>query len=268
MFNVERSFTFAVLVFMFIAILYGIRRSKSGKDVTIRAIPGFVAIEEAVGRATEMGRPVHYSTGSGVITAVGAPESLVSLDILAATANFCARYDCDLIVTNRNPVVHTIAESVVREAYLRHGTAENFKPENIRFVSELQFPAAAQAMGIMEREKIAANLMFGNFAAEALLLAEAAVGLEAVQIGATTNVLQVPNFVACCDYTLLGDEMFAGGAFYSRDPARLGVSGDRTSSNSYVSVSWLSALYCRLWAVIRCGRYYPSMGGRTSRHAL
>jgi hypothetical protein len=111
----------------------------------------------------------------------------------------------------------------VREAYLRHGTAENFKPENIRFVSELQFPAAAQAMGIMDREKIAANLMFGNFAAEALLLAEAAVGLEAVQIGATTNVLQVPNFVACCDYTLLGDEMFAGGAFYSRDPVRLGA---------------------------------------------
>ena len=36
MFNVERSFTLAVLVFMFIAILYGIRRSKSGKDVTIR----------------------------------------------------------------------------------------------------------------------------------------------------------------------------------------------------------------------------------------
>ena len=150
---VERSFTLVFMVFMAISVLYGVRRASNGKDtIQIRRIAGLDAMEEAVGRATESGRPLHYSTGSGVITTIGAPESLASLNILSFTAALCAKYDCGLIVTNRNPVLHTIAESVVREAYFQQGVPEEFKPESIRFVSEQQFPAAAQAMGIMERE--------------------------------------------------------------------------------------------------------------------
>jgi len=222
-FHVQRAFTLVFLVFMAVAILYGTVRSKKGKPIKIRPILGLMAIEEAVGRATELGSPLHYSTGSGILTTVGAPESLASVDILSYVANLCAKYDCDLIVTNRNPVLHSVAEAIVREAYTKAGVPEKFKPETVRFVSEQQFPAAAQAMGIMEREKIAANIMFGNFAAEALLLAEAAAGLNAIQIASTTNVIQIPFFVACCDYTLLGDEMFAGGAYCSKDLARLGA---------------------------------------------
>lgn len=221
---VERSFTLVFMVFMAISVLYGVRRASNGKDtIQIRPIAGLDAMEEAVGRATESGRPLHYSTGSGVITTIGAPESLASLNILSFTAALCAKYDCGLIVTNRNPVLHTIAESVVREAYFQQGVPEEFKPESIRFVSEQQFPAAAQAMGIMERENVAANLMFGNFAAEALLLAEAGALRGAIQIASTTNVIQIPFFVACCDYTLLGDEMFAAGAWFSKDPKQLGA---------------------------------------------
>ncbi len=116
-----------------------------------------------------------------------------------------------------------IAESVVREAYFQQGVPEEFKPESIRFVSEQQFPAAAQVMGIMERENVATNLMFRNFAAEALLLAEAGALRGAIQIASTTKVIQIPFFVACCDYTLLGDEMFAAGAWFSKDPKQLGA---------------------------------------------
>lgn len=220
---VERSFTLLFLIFISAAIFLGIRRGKRGGSVETRPIQGLLALEEAVGRATELGRPIHYSTGRGELTTTGAPESLASIEILSYVSELCARYNAELIVTNRDPVLHSVTEGVVRQAFVKHGVPENYKSENIRYVSPQQFAAATQAMGIMEREKVSTNLMFGLFAAEALLLAEAAAGVGAMQVAATTNVFQIPFFVACCDYTLLGDEMFAGGAYCSQDKAKLGA---------------------------------------------
>ena len=47
--------------------------------MSIRKIPGLDAIEEAIGRATEMGRPVHYCPGIGGISAVEAPQTFRAL---------------------------------------------------------------------------------------------------------------------------------------------------------------------------------------------
>jgi len=77
-------------------------------------------------------------------------------------------------------------------------------------------------MGLMHRKRVAANLMVGPFMAESLLLSEAGSALGAIQVGGTSTTHQIPFFVAACDYTLLGDELFAAGAYLAKDPVGLG----------------------------------------------
>ena len=41
-------------------------------------------------------------------------------------------------------------------------------------------------------------------------------------IAGATNHFQIPFFAAACDYTMIGEEFLAAGAFISQDPNRIG----------------------------------------------
>ncbi|MBR4821032.1 hypothetical protein IKZ70_04110, partial [bacterium] len=81
---------------------------------------------------------------------------------------------------------------------------------------------ASAVSGIMVREKPAANFLLGNYAAESLIIAEAGASTGAIQIAGTAAISQIPFFIVACDYTLIGEELFAAGAYVSREPLLLG----------------------------------------------
>jgi hypothetical protein len=74
----------------------------------------------------------------------------------------------------------------------------------------------------MVREKPAAIFLLGTFYAESLILAETGRSVGAIQISGTAMPSQIPFFVAACDYTLIGEELFAASAYLSREPKLLG----------------------------------------------
>ena len=53
-------------------------------------------------------------------------------------------------------------------------------------------------------------------------MAETGNSIGAIQIGGTAMPAQLPFFVAACDYTLIGEELFAASAYLSHDPKQLG----------------------------------------------
>lgn len=217
-----RVFSFWLLVVIIGCLLYSMWRAKKGRPISIRKIAGLDAIEEAIGRSTEMGRPVHYCPGIGGIGAVEAPQTFAGLAIMSHVARLTAKFDVPIIVTIRQPEVFPMAEETVRQAYLEEGKGDAYEPTNIRFLSSQQFAYAAALFGIMAREKPAANFMMGAFWAEALMLAEVGSEVGALQITGTAQLSQVPFFVASSDYTLIGEELFAAAAYLSRDQMQLG----------------------------------------------
>ena len=74
----------------------------------------------------------------------------------------------------------------------------------------------------MVRERPAAHIMMGYFYAESLLLAETGSTTGAIQIAGTDAFTQLPFFVTTCDYTLMGEELYAASAYLSREPKLLG----------------------------------------------
>ncbi len=217
-----RVFAFVTMISIVAVMLYNIRSALRGKDFYVRDIPGLRAIEEFVGRATEMGRPVHFSSGIGTLTGASAPEMFAGLQVLSYLARLCARYDTRLIATACQPDVFLSTIETVRQAYAEEGKMEEFKETDVRYLSTNQWAYAAGIIGIVSREKVAANILVGAFAAETMLLAEASYQAGAAQIAGTTNMYQLPFFVASCDFTLIGEEMFAAGAFLAKDSVQLG----------------------------------------------
>jgi hypothetical protein len=187
-------------------------------DVFVRRIPGLEAVEEAIGRATEMGKPVLFVHG---LTGVGDIAVLASINILGRIAREVAQYDSDLIVANTDPIVYSLSQEVVQEAYLEAGRPDAFNPDNVLMVASEQFPYVAAVAGIMARRRPAANFLMGYFYAEALILAEAGASSGAIQIAATDSFTQLPFFITTCDYTLMGEELYAASAYLSRNARML-----------------------------------------------
>jgi hypothetical protein len=188
---------------------------KRTKELYIRPIAGIQAVEEAIGRATEMGKPILYVPGLSTIEDIA---TLASLNILGPVAEKAAEYDSKIIVPNRDPIVYTIAQEIVKESYLRAGRPDAFDEGNIYFVTGRQFAYAAAVNGLMLREKPATNFFLGMFWAESLLLAETGNMTGAIQIAGTDAVTQLPFFIVACDYTLIGEELYAAGAYMGKDP--------------------------------------------------
>ena len=205
-----------------IFIVYGLKQGQRGTKYTLRKIAAIEALEEIVGRSAETGRPIHASTGSGMLRGSSAPAVLAGLAIIHKACRLAANYKTDVIVTVQQPEVFAATQETVQQAYFAEGKGDLYKPENVRFISPLSMAYVAGAIGTMNREKIAANIIVGAFSGEALLLAEAAARLGAIQIAGSNNARQIPFFVAVCDYTLIGEEMFAAGAYLSDNVAQVG----------------------------------------------
>ncbi len=200
-------------------IVWNIYYARSGKEVFVRRIPGLEAVDEAIGRATEMGRSILYSLGLGRVDEV---PTIASMTILGQVARRTADYETPLRVPCRDPIVMNVVREVVRTAYLDEGRPDVYNEENVFFVTESQFAYAAGVDGIMIREKPAAIFLQGQFFAESLILAETGNSIGAIQIAGTDSEHQLPFFIAACDYTLIGEELYAASAYLSREPMLLG----------------------------------------------
>jgi hypothetical protein len=219
LFRTHRFNALVAVVLMGGLVIGFIMAARRGAQLYIRRIAGLDAIDEAVGRATEMGRKILYVPG---IISINEPQTLASLGILGYVAKLTARYGTQLEVPNADPLTMAAAREIVKQSYLEAGAPEAFHEDMVRYITQDQFAYAGAVSGIMVRDKPAATFLLGWFAAESLLLSETGQSIHAIQIAGTAQVTQLPFFVAACDYTMLGEELFAASAYLSKDPLILG----------------------------------------------
>jgi hypothetical protein len=211
----------AIAIVIFVSLtLYYIRRARSGEHLFIRKIAGLDAVDEAVGRATEMGRPILFVAGTGYVNDIG---TVAALNVLGEIAKKTAEYGTRLLVPVRDPVVFTVAREVAKGAYAAAGHPDTYDPDSVQFVVENSLAYASAVSGMIVREQPAANFLLGYFGGESLILAETGSTTGAIQIAGTDATTQLPFFVVACDYTLMGEELYAASAYLSREPLMVGA---------------------------------------------
>ncbi len=189
------------------------------RELFIRRIAGLEALDEALGRATEMGKAVLFVHG---LRGMDSIPTIAAVNILSRVARRTAEYDTKLRVTNYDPVVMAVSQETVKASYVEAGRPDAFNEDDVFMAATDQFSYAAAVDGIMIRERPAAHIMMGYFFAESLLLAETGATTGAIQIAGTDSYTQLPFFITTCDYTLMGEELYAASAYLSREPRLLG----------------------------------------------
>lgn len=213
-------FAFVVTLTVTAFIFFNILRARGGRELFIRRIAGLNAIDEAVGRATEMGRPVLMVPGLSDTT-VNA-KSMQAINIFGYVSRVAARFANPILVCCYNASIYAVSQEIIRDVYQQEGLIDRYDPDSVRFISDRQFAFAAGVSGLILREQAAATFFMGEFYAESLILAETANSVGAIQVASSTELTQTPFFIAACDYVLIGDEFYAASAFLTRQPVLVG----------------------------------------------
>ncbi len=219
----------AILFFMAI-FFYLLDRARKDPNIFIRRIAGLDVVDDAVGRSAEMGKPIMFTTGIGDIDSLAV---LAGLTVLKQVAKRAALYEVKVLVPNSYPLVLAAAREAVKEAYTEMGRPDLYNENDVFFLTTSQFGFASGMSGMMNRLRPGAVFLMGLFAAESLILAENAYVSGAISVAGTTSIDQLPFFIAACDYTIIGDELYAASAYISRNP--LEVAGVKASD-------WFKAL--------------------------
>jgi hypothetical protein len=210
--------TVGILVPLMSIIIVAMVIAARKKQLFIRRIQGLTAIDEAIGRATEMGRPILCCTGLGGLDVT----TLQALSITTYIIKASARFNVRAIVPVYDPTFYPVVQEAVRDTYIAEGLPEQFNADDVPYLSSRQFAFAAAVAGIIYREKVAASFLFGSYYAEALIFAETGRQVGAIQVAGTPSTTQIPFFIAACDYVIIGDEYYAASAYLSREPTLLG----------------------------------------------
>jgi hypothetical protein len=219
-FRWERANALVFAVFFAIAILWSISQAKRGKKLYIRPINGLSAMDDAVGRATEMGKPVYFIPGTGELDEI---LTIAGMTVLGHVAHLAARARTTMRIPVLYPLALAAARETVEQSYRDEGITEPLDPQTVQYVAGESFSYSARVGGMMSREKPAAAIYMGQFHAESLLIAEMGNSVGAIQIAGTSEPEQLPFFIAACDYTIMGEEFFAATAYLSNEPRMLGA---------------------------------------------
>jgi len=218
-FNWEQLPTLIAAFISIAIVLYTTYHKRSRESFKIREIAGLNAVEEAIGRATEMARPILFTPGWG--GDIQRPTTIASLNILSHVAEKTASYDCRLLFPTHDPVIMTVAQEVMKESYSRAGYPDRYRPDDISYVSSSQFGYAAAVEGMITRQKPASVFLLGTFEAESLIMAETGNIAGSIQIAGTDSTIQLAFFIVACDFTLIGEELFAASGYLSKDQSIL-----------------------------------------------
>ena len=228
--------------------------ARRGMPITLRPLPPLDAVENAIGRATEQGTPLVYVTGWGGDMA--RPTTMASMVVLSQVARQAADYNCRLLFPSHDPLIVSVAQETVMQAARAAGHPDWYRRDDLSFVSQSQLGYSAAVDGIMVREKPGAVFLLGTFEGEALILAETANRTGAVTIAGTDSTIQLSFLLVACDYTLIGEELFAASGI---------VSGDRRILSAILGQDWLRYL---IIGIILAGALLVALGGTNISHWL
>lgn len=231
LFRTDRLNVLVIIIGLLFFVSYYTFQAQKGKKLFVRRISGLSALDDAVGRATEMGRGVLYIPG---IMDMSDIQTIAGVTIMGHVAKKTAEYDTPFFAPMSRSFVMSVAQEVVKQSYLEMGRADAFRPDRINYLTDDQFGFVAGVGGLMLREKPAACFFLGNFYAESLILAETGNQVGAIQIAGTAEPSQIPFFVAACDYTLIGEELFAASAYLSNNPREIGSLKGQDASKAVI----------------------------------
>jgi hypothetical protein len=212
-----RLFSLFIMLVVWLATVYVINEVRRGNVFEIRRVPGLDAIDEALGRCVETGRPV-------IATPSWRPLGSYALPMMAGIA--LTRHTCLRAAELELPIIMPVGSAdtyplIVKnyeQACIEAGKPELYDPDNVKYMSGQQWAFSTGLFQLMIDNNAGACIFVGRWSAETLSVTTVGNRIGAFQIGGTGQFSNTSFFAITADYTLIGDELYAAAAYVSEDP--------------------------------------------------
>jgi hypothetical protein len=199
-------------------------RARTGVKLQIRRIAAIDALEELVGRCAETGKSIIASPGVSGLRNI---MVIAGMSVLTYVHRLAARHGVTMTTILAGADAYLVMEENVREAYMLEGKTDEYSSDLVQFIGggaasgggNISFAGAV--IGMISREKPGGSIMIGSWAAEALVILENAYISGAMQVGGTASIYQLPFFIAASDFVVIGEELYAAGAYLSQDQEQI-----------------------------------------------
>jgi hypothetical protein len=192
--------------------------------VTLRTIPAYAELPLRVGEAIEANRPIHISLGSAGLGGGNTLLTLASAELFYQTAQRAAIGAVPPILTVSDPTAIPLGQDMLRRAYRARNLLERYPLGSVRWypagARSLAFAAALTAT--LADDRIANNVLVGNFGPELALVTDTAARRDQGVIAASDQLEGQAVAYAMSDQPLIGEEIFTAGAYLGDSATQTG----------------------------------------------
>jgi hypothetical protein len=183
-----------------------------------RRIQAFEALSGFLDLAVERGKVAHVSLGDAGIGADRTAAIVSGLAVLRHLAERGAPVGASPMVTVADPTLLFAAQDVIHDAHERVGRSASYRSTDVQLVAPNPTAYAIGALEVIRDERVATNVMTGPFGAEYLLMAEPGAQRDIAQVAGSDALNAQPLIYATADPVLIGEELFAAGAYLTDRP--------------------------------------------------
>jgi hypothetical protein len=114
-----------------------------------------------------------------------------------------------------------LAQDTLRAAYDQAGARERFRATSARMLGPTPFAYAAALPGMLATENVSVHILNGSFGVEGALAAEFGRQAHAYVLAGSDDVPAQALMYAVADEPLIGEELFAAGAYLNLGPMHI-----------------------------------------------
>lgn len=203
---------------LFITLLLFYVASGRRWPAVFRPLRGFEALGMAIERAVEAGERVHLSLGTGSVSGADSATALAGLSVLGRVAAATAMSDRPGIATGGDGAMAILAQDTLRSAYARAGAKDRYRPTSGRMLGPTPFSYVAGLPTLLATEGVSVHMLIGSFGVEGGLAADLGERHQAFVLAGTDDVQSQALLYATAEHPLIGEEVFAGGAYLNVGP--------------------------------------------------
>ncbi|MBN1146763.1 MAG: hypothetical protein JXA78_05880 [Anaerolineales bacterium] len=213
------AFAFVLLFFGLIVFFTFLQRKRTRRD--LRDIPAFTRLVRGVGLAVEAGQRLHLSLGHGGISGPQGASALVGLSMLQRIARAASISDKPPVATSGDAAQAILSQDTLSSAYSAIGAGDQYDPISGQLSGVTPFSYAAGALPVIYDQQVSVNVLVGSFGSEVALITDAAERKGSLSIAGSDNLTAQAVLYATAQEPLIGEELYAGGAYLQAGPLHL-----------------------------------------------
>lgn len=194
-------------------ILFYIFSDRTREKINLRNIQAFNHFRREVDLAVEAGKRLHISLGRGNINDVQGGSAFIGLTILDRCARDASNSDRPPVTTSGDGLITILSQDTLQSTYRSLGTEQRYDPTNARLTGLTPMAYAAGTLPAIRDEHVSANFLAGHFGPEIALLTEAGERSQSLTVAGSDSIPAQAVIFATTDEPLLGEELYAAGAY-------------------------------------------------------